>query len=511
MKETETDFDVLLTGGTIVDGSGEAPRLGDVGICGDRIVAIGTLDTSQARRVLDCSGLCVAPGFIDVHSHSDTYIFLQPAAPSKIRQGVTTEIVGQCGASASPLIGGAVLPSDWASYRYAKLWQSMREYREALIERDPLVHIVPMTGHRNLRMAVMGLAARPATAEETAQMVDLLEEELDQGSVGLTTGLLYQPSYHAQPEEIHALARVCARYGGCYATHLRSEGTDLIGAVEEALETARQTGVTLQISHFKTSGPENWHLLETAIERIEAARAEGLRVHADRYPYLASGTDLDIILPEWAALGSKNEILARLADTETRRRIVTEMMDARSGDYWARVQVGDTWSKATALLRGRDIAEIAETWQCAEAEAVIRIVEADELRTGGFFFGMSEANLHRIYSLPWVMVGSDASLRSPDGVLSDDHPHPRAYGAFPRFLAMCRDEMNIPLPEAIRRITALPADVFMLRDRGRIQVGHFADITVFDAAKLRDTATYAAPHSYPIGIRHVISAGRVAV
>lgn len=511
MEVNETGFDVLLTGGTIVDGSGGTPYFGDVGIRGDRIVAIGALGASQARRVLDCAGLCVSPGFIDVHSHSDTYIFLQPAAPSKIRQGVTTEIVGQCGASASPLIGGAVLPSDWASYRYSQSWQSMREYREALIARDPLMHIVPMTGHRNLRMAVMGLAARPATAEETDKMAHLLEEELANGSIGFTTGLLYQPACYAQPEEIHALARVCARHGGCYATHLRNEGSGLIEAVDEALETARQTGVKLQISHFKTSGPENWHLLETAIERIEAARAEGLRVHADRYPYLASGTDLDIILPEWAARGSKDTVLARLADPVTRLRIVAEMTDARGGDYWSRVQVGGTWCKANALLRGRDIAEIAATWRCAEAEAVIRIVEADGLRTGGFFFGMSEANLKRIYSLPWVMVGSDASLRSPDGVLSDDHPHPRAYGAFPRFLAMCRDELNMPLPEAIRRITALPADVFMLADRGRIQMGHFADITVFDAAKLRDTATYAAPHSYPIGIRHVISSGRVGV
>lgn len=507
----DTGFDVLLKSGTIVDGSGEMPRLGDVGIRGDRIVAIGDLSASQARRVLDCSGLCVAPGFIDVHSHSDTYIFLQPAAPSKIRQGVTTEIVGQCGASASPLIGGAVLPSDWASYRYSTSWQSMREYRNALIARDPLVHIVPMTGHRNLRMAVMGLAARPATAEETAQMAHLLEEELAYGSAGLSTGLLYQPSCHAQPEEIHALARVCARYGRCYATHLRSEGAELIEAVDEAIETARQTGVRLQISHFKTSGPENWHLLEAAIERIEAARAEGLCVHADRYPYLASSTDLDIILPEWAERGSKDAILARLADPLTRLQIVKEMMDARADEYWTRVQVGGTWCKANAPLRGRDIAEIAAGWGCAEAEAVLRIVEADELRTGGFFFGMSAANLHRIYSLPWVMVGSDASLRSPDGVLADDHPHPRAYGTFPRFLAMCRDEMNIPLPEAIRRITSLPADAFMLSDRGRIQVDLLADITVFDALKLRDTATYAAPHSYPIGIRHVISSGRVAV
>lgn len=511
MKMTETRFNILLTGGTIVDGSGEKPYSGDVGICGDRITAIGSLGASQARRVLDCSGLCVSPGFIDVHAHSDTYIFLLPSAPSKIHQGVTTEIVGHCGASASPLVGGAVLSSDWASYRYPRSWQTMREYREALDACDPLMHIVPMTGHRNLRMAVMGSEARAATAGEIAWMADLFEEELDSGSAGFTTGLIYQPSHYAQPEEIHALARVCVRHGGCYSTHLRNEGSGLIAAIDEALETARQTGVTLQISHLKTMGPENWHLLETAIERIEAARAEGIRVHADRYPYLASCTSLDIVFPEWATRGSNDEILARLADRETRLRIISETMDGREGDYWERVKVAGTWSQENASLRGRSIAEIAAAWQCLEAEAVIRIVKADGLRTGRFFFGMSEDNLRRIYGLPWVMVGSDGSVCSPDGVLADQHPHPRAYGSFPRFLVMCRDVLHVPLPEAIRRITALPADVFGLTDRGCIQVGRIADVTVFDAEKLRDTATYAEPHRYPVGIRHVISAGRVAV
>ncbi len=509
--ETRNDFDLLLINGIVADGSGAEPSRADVGICRNKIKTVGQLGKATATRILDCASLCIAPGFIDVHSHSDTYIMLQPAAPSKIHQGITTEIVGQCGVSASPLVGGAALPADWASHTYSRQWHTMNEYREVIAGLDAMMNIVCMTGHRNLRMAVMGLDARPATAEETGQMVRLLAEELDNGSAGFTTGLLYQPACHARPEEIHALARECTRHGGHYATHLRNEGAKLIEAIDEAIETARLSGVPLQISHLKTSGPANWHLLETAIQRIESARADGLLVYADRYPYTAAATDLDIILPEWAERGTRTEIMSRLADPATRNRIVDEITSERSPEYWSTVMVGGTWCKANLQFRGCNIASIATTWQCLPAEALLRIVQADELRTGGFFFGMSEDNLRRIYSLPWVMVGSDASLRSPEGVLSDEHSHPRAYGTFPRFLALCRDEKLMSLGEAVRRITSLPAQAFGIQKRGMIREEFFADITIFDAEKIKDTATYTAPHSYPIGIRHVIAGGRIAV
>lgn len=510
MIDLPADFDVLLVDGAVVDGSGAAPRRADVGVRGGAIAAVGDLARASARRVLDCAGLCVAPGFIDVHSHSDVYALVRPDAPSKIRQGVTTEIVGQCGASAAPLVGGAALPSDWAAHPCPRPWRTMREYREALAARDPLVHVVCLTGHRNLRMAVMGLDARPATADETARMTRLLADSLAEGSAGLSTGLLYQPACHALPEEVRALAAECARQGGRYATHLRSEGARLLEALDEALDTARATGVALQISHFKTSGRANWHKLEDAIARLEAARAEGVRVHADRYPYTAAGTELDVILPEWAERGARADILGRLADPATRRRIADEMTAEREPGYWATVMVGGTWCAANAPLRGRDIASIADAWRCPPAEAVLRIVEADALRTGAFFFGMSEANLRRIYSLPWVMVGSDASLRAPEGALSDDHPHPRAYGTFPRFLALCRDEGLMPLGEAVRRLASLPAQAFGLKDRGLVRTGGVADLCVFDPAAVKDAATFAEPHRFPAGIRHVLAAGRVA-
>jgi len=396
----EENFDILLVNGTVFDGSGAEPQNVDVGVRGDRIVAVGGLDRASSGRVLDCEGLAVSPGFVDVHSHSDAYILLQPAAPSKIHQGVTTEIVGQCGASASPLVGGAALPADWGSHRYPQAWRTMKDYRAALAARDPLVNIVPMTGHRNLRMAVMGLEARLATADEIKRMCAYFEAELEAGSAGLTTGLLYQPGCHAGREEILALARVCARHGGVYATHLRSEGAGLLEALDEAIGVARASGVSLQISHFKTSGPRNWPLLEPAIARIEAARAEGLSVHADRYPYLAAATELDVLLPEWASRGTHEAILTRLGDPALRRRMIEEMTADRDDGDWGRIQVGGTWCKANLVLRGQDLASIAEAWHCPPAEAVLRIVEGDRLRTGAFFFGMSADNLRRIYEQP---------------------------------------------------------------------------------------------------------------
>lgn len=511
MISIEHDFDLVLANGSVADGLGGEPRRADVGIRGTTIYAVGDLANATARQAIDCSSLCVSPGFIDVHSHSDTYILLRPDAPSKIRQGVTTEIVGQCGSSASPLKGGARLPSDWASHKNPHSWHNAHEYAALLREASPLMNIVFLTGHRNLRMAVMGMEARPATKNETVAMTRLLSEELEGGSSGFSTGLLYQPSCHALAEEIKAIASECARQGGHYATHLRSEGERLIESIDEAIETARASGVPLQISHFKTSGKDNWHKLETAISHIEAARAEGLRVAADRYPYTAAGTDLDVILPEWAERGDRTEILTRLRNPATRAKIVDEMMTTRSLEYWSTVMVGATWADSNTSFRGRRIDEISAELGVPPAEAVLRIVEADELRTGGFFFGMSEDNLRRILSLPWVMIGSDASLRSVDGLLSDDYPHPRAFGTFPRFLALCRDEKLMTLGEAVRRVTSLPAETFRLKGRGVIRKGNVADICIFDPDTVRDSATYANPHAYPTGIAHVICSGKLAL
>jgi N-acyl-D-amino-acid deacylase len=353
----------------------------------------------------------------------------------------------------------------------------------------------------------MDSAPRHATGAEVAAMARLLEQALDEGAAGLSTGLIYEPSKHASSSEVEALARVAARKGGIHATHLRSEGAGLLAAIDEAVTVSRNTGVALQIAHIKTSGQANWPLAEAAIARVEAARREGLQVHADRYPYLASGTELDVLLPDWAGQDGRDVVLARLRDAGTRRRIVADMERARPAEYWSTVMVGGTWCEATHPCRGQRLDAAARRLGLSPAEAVVWIVEHDELRTGGFFFGMCEVNLRLFLSQPWVMIGSDASIRAPTGPLSQDHPHPRAYGAHARALAMAREGGPLSLAETVRRMTALPAAGFGLAGRGTLAVGQFADLAVFDAARVVDRATYGEPHQLAEGMRHVFVNG----
>jgi N-acyl-D-amino-acid deacylase len=289
---------------------------------------------------------------------------------------------------------------------------------------------------------------------------------------------------------------------------MRNEGDRLLEALDETLAIARQSGVRTQISHLKTSGPQNWGKLDAVLARICDARRQGVVVHADRYPYTAGGTDLDVVLPDWAAGGGREAVLARLSEPATRARIVAELDAARPAEAWQGVMIGGTVHPAHHVRRGQTVARVAADWGCSAGEAIVRLVSGDRLRTGAFFFGMSEENLRRIYAQPWVMVGSDASLRAPRGVLAEDHPHPRAYGTFPRFLRMVQDERLLSLPEAIRRITGLPADAFGLEGRGRIAVGAFADLVLFDPAAIRDQASFAQPHRFSEGVRRVWVNGR---
>lgn len=501
------DFDVLLQNGDLLDGTGAPARRADVGLRADRIAAVGALTGATARQALDCSGLTLAPGFFDAHSHSDAYLLLEPGSPSKVRQGITTEIVGHCGASAAPLTGGAQLPSDWAAFAYPAPWRSMAEYR-ALLERRGLgVNVVALAGHRNLRMAVMGFAPRPAQPDEIRAMARLLEQALDEGAGGLSTGLIYEPSKQARSCEIEALARCVARRGGIYATHLRSERARLLDALDEAIGVARNTGVKLQVAHLKTAGSANWHLAAAAVERIETARREGIPVHADRYPYLASCTDLDILLPDWAGQDGREAVLARLRDPATRLRIVADITAAQPPRFGADIRIGATWCAETHPFRGRRLDEAATALGLSPVETLLWIIERDGLRTGAFFFSLCEENLRLFLSQPWVMAGSDASLRSTEGPLSHDHPHPRAYGSHACLLARARDEGPLSLPETVRRMTSLPAQAFGLAGYGIVTPGAAADLAVFDAATVRDRATYSEPHRFAEGVRHVFVAG----
>jgi N-acyl-D-amino-acid deacylase len=494
-------FNTLIRGGMIYDGRGGEPFAADIGIAGNVIEAVGDGAAAEADQIVDARGCWVCPGFIDVHSHSDTYLLLEPSAASKIFQGVTTEIVGNCGASAAPRVGAYQMPSDWREKKYPGAWSSVAEYRRLFDQVKPAVNVRMLIGHNTLRAGVMGYAARQATAEEIRGMAELLERAMDEGGAGFSTGLIYAPGMFAAREELMALARTAARRGGIYATHMRSEGARLVEAIEEALEIGAQAGIPVQISHLKTSGRKNWHLLDQALAKIRGAREAGLDVAADRYPYTAANTDLDVILPEWAAGGGREEVLRRLRDSEIRRTIREEMNEERDAAYWEYVMVATTNRPENQQFRGRRLTEVARVLGVEPVDAALHLMETDDLHTTAVFFGMSEENMWRILAEPYVMIGSDASVRAPTGPLSHDHPHPRAYGAFPRFLRAAADGKTVSVAEAVRKMTMLPAERFGLTRRGVVAAGMQADIVVVDPAKLRDRATYEQPHQLAEGVK----------
>lgn len=508
------DFDFVLRGATVFDGTGAKPFRADVGIVGERIAAVGDLSAVQGRAERKAEGLWLTPGFIDAHTHSDAFLLLEPYAPSKLLQGVTTEIGGQCGGSAAPRLNGARLPSDWEAQTYPARpgreahgpnWDTVADYRACLEAIRPATNVVLFAGHNTLRKGVMGDAPRAATADEVAEMVRRLEQALDEGVWGLSTGLVYHPGVHSRPEEVLALARACARKGGMYATHMRSEGDRLLESIDEVLALTRATGIHTQISHLKTSGRANWPKLPAALERIEGARAEGLWVHSDRYPYLSAGTDLDIVLPDWASAGGNSAILRNLDDPVTRQRIVAEL-DASGRDPES-VMIGGTWAPETRECPGQTLAALMRQWACGFGEAVVRILRADRSRTGAFFFGMCEENLLGILARPWIMPGSDASLRAPWGPLGRDWPHPRAYGTHPRFFRLLTERLGVPSEEAIRRMTGLPAQAFGLPHRGTVCEGNYADLVLIDPEAWRDCADYAHPHRFAQGVDTVFVNG----
>lgn len=500
-------FDVLIAGGLVLDGTGKPAIRADIGVRGDRIEAMDNLAGAPATRVVDARGKIVCPGFIDVHSHSDSYILIEPSAPSKVFQGVTTEVVGNCGASAAPRGGAYQMPSDWREKKYPGTWSSVADYR-ALLERvQPGVNIVLLIGHNSIRAGVVGYEAREATADEVKAMGALLEKALDEGGAGLSTGLIYAPGMFAARGEIIELAKVAARKGKIYTSHMRSEGARLLEAIDESLQIGREAGVRVEISHLKTSGRKNWPLVDAALDRIRRARDAGMEVAADRYPYTAASTDLDVILPDWASGGGREVVLARLKDAAMRKKIRAELLASRDATYWTSVLVGSVVCEAARKYQGMPLADVARELSMEPVDAALHLMETDELRTGAIFFGMSEENMWKILAEPYVMLGSDASLRAPRGPLGADHPHPRAYGTFPKFLRAAVDGKTVLLPDAVRKMTSLPASQFNLKDRGVLKPGAYADVVVFDAQSVADTATFEKPHQLAKGIEAVIVNG----
>ena len=518
----------LIRGGTIVDGTGKPGFTGDVLVDGDRIADVidrsgknaaerdgrRTEDRRQSDiRTIEAEGLVVSPGFIDSHTHSDAYLVIEPDAPSKISQGVTTEINGQCGGSVAPRYGEARLSSDWAAILGERLtWRSLGEYRTVLEKARPAVNTVQFVGHNTLRSSVVGYAGRVSTEDELEKMKYLLEEALDEGGFGLTTGLIYQPGKYATPGEVLELASVTARKGGFYATHMRSESSGILEAIDEVINLVHRTGIRAEISHLKTSGRRNWGKIDAVLEKMNYAVDAGLLLGSDRYPFCASGTDLDIVLPDWAQEGAAKAECERLADPETRRRIVGEI-DA-SGRDWSTVMIGGTWHPDNKRYSGKTVSEIlgretrdAGRDAASPGELVCSILEKDGCKTGAFFFVMSEDNLEKILAQPWIVPGSDASLRAPWGPLGADHPHPRAYATMPEFYRRLKAKAG--REAAVARMTSVPAKRFGLTGRGTLEKGAFADIVIWDEDDFRIRSTYTDPHRFASGVRCVMVNGTI--
>lgn len=527
----------LIKNGTIIDGQGTLAFVGDVLVEDDRIVEVipaGELQnfkTSEPQNLIDASGLIVSPGFIDAHTHSDAYLVIEPDAPSKVTQGITTEINGQCGGSVAPRYGEARLSSDWAAVLGDRLtWRSLAEYREVLAAAKPAVNTVQFIGHNTLRSSVIGYAARAAGDEDLREMSRLLDESLDAGGWGLTTGLIYQPGKYSTPAEVVAFAKVAAAKGGYYATHMRSEGDHILEAIDEVIELVKATGIRAEISHLKTSGQKNWHKIDAVLNKIEGAMSEGLLLGSDRYPYCAAGTDLDVVLPDWAQEGGAPAELARLQIANLRAQIIEEI-NALDRD-WSTVMIGGTWAEENKRYSGKTVAEILglETLEfrpglassvssplkssvlslkSSPGELITSILLADGCKTGAFFFGMSEENLAKIYSRPWIVPGSDASLRAPWGPLGLDHPHPRAYATMPEFYRRVR-ALGFSREETVARMTSVIADRFGIRGRGRIKKGAYADLVIWNEAEFKAKATFTDPHQFTGGVKAVMTNGVIS-
>ncbi|HEY8550945.1 MAG TPA: D-aminoacylase [Vicinamibacterales bacterium] len=510
-------YDVVIRGGTVYDGTGAPGRRADVGIRGDRIAALGDLSRARAARVIDARGLAVAPGFINMLSWSGESLLVDGRAQSTIRQGVTTEVMGE-GASMGPLNAGMArrLIERQGEWRFDVTWRTLGEYLSALERRGIATNVASFVGAATLREHVVGLDDRPATDQEIAAMQDLVAREMEAGALGIGSSLIYPPGAYASTEELIALCRVAARYRGKYISHLRSEGDRLIEAVDELIRISREANIPAEIYHLKAAGQANWPKMPAVLERIEAARRAGLAITADMYVYPAGATGLDAAVPPAAQDGGFDAFLERLADPVQRAAIAQEMREpATSWEslYHAagspeRVLFAGFRTPPLRRYIGRTLADIARERGRDPIETILDLFVEERSSPSTVYFMMSEENIRLQLRRPWVSLGSDAASMSAEGVFLSSSTHPRAYGNFARFLGKyVREERLLPLAEAIRRMTGLPAANLGLVGRGLLKPDWFADITVFDPETIADRATFEDPHQYSVGVRHVFVNG----
>jgi N-acyl-D-amino-acid deacylase len=514
-------FNLLLRGGLVYDGSGAPPVIADVGIVGDRIAAIGDLAPLRGRQEIDAAGLAVAPGFINMLSWATESLIADPSSESDLRQGVTLEVFGE-GLSMGPL--NAAMREDLrhrqGDRRFDVDWSTLGEYLEFLEKRGVSTNVASFVGATSLRIHELGHAARAPGAGELARMCELARQAMREGALGVGSALIYAPAVFAGRAELEALALAAAEYGGGYISHLRSESGRLLEAVEELISIARLTGQHAEIYHLKAAGAAAWPLMAQAIERIEAARAEGLDVSANMYPYIAGASGLDASMPPWVQADGQGAWMARLRDPALRNRILAEIA-APSPDWESLYAAAGSADNVRLLgfhnpqLRpctGLTLGELARRRGRRPEELMIDLVLEDRSRVNVAYFMMDEANVRRQLALPWVSLCSDEESLAPRGAFLRQTPHPRAYGSFARFLGhYVRDEGLVDLADAIRRLTSLPARNLRLKDRGELRPGAFADLVLFDPARIADRATWAQPHQFATGVEHVVVNGQTVL
>lgn len=497
-------FDVVIRGGTIVDGTGSRGSRNDLGIRGDRVAAIGNLADADTKRSVNATGRIVCPGFIDMHSHSDSSLLEDGLAHSAVRQGATTHVIGNCGSSPAP-VGSPVRLAGHTLSTYG-------DFLKALQKNGTSINVCGLVGHNSVRRAVMGTQNRQPTPVELRQMQDLVDEAMRSGAVGLSTGLVSPPGIYSKTDEIVALARVAARHGGQYSSHIRGEASTLVQAVGEAIQVGREAELPVQISHHKAAGRENWGTTGKTLPMIEAANRNGQRVRVDVYPYHAGSAGMAQLVPPWAHEGGSGALLGRLKDPVQRRRIARDMV--RGTDNWPNffkiewddIQIAAVGNRANRKWVGKRVADVARARKCDGVQACIDLLIEGNGRVRMINFIIDEREMQRVLRHPLSMIGSDGRAVSAD--TARGMPHPRYYGCFPRVLGRyCRQLKLFPLETAIHKMTAMPARQLSLSDRGTLKVGQAADVVVFNFQTIIDKATFQAPHQYPEGIDAVFVNG----
>jgi N-acyl-D-amino-acid deacylase len=506
--------DYLFVGGIVVDGTGDEPRFADVAVTGEKIEAVGAnlsryYDPGQTFNI---TGKVISPGFIDLHTHSDVTVCLNPKMESSIHQGVTTEMVGNCGISAGLLRPAAAFEMErrWVERGAMELdWSTMGGFLSKIADQGVAINIGTLAGHGTIRKDVLQFAERPPDSAELSQMLARLQSALDDGAFGLSTGLEYLPGGYANLDEICALADITREAGGFYASHIRDERDDLVASVDEALAVGQRSHLPVQLSHHKVERRRNWGTIHQTLQMMRDARAKGMDVATDQYPYTAYMTGLAVILlPKWAQGGSGEATIERLTDPTSRAKIIKEIES--DAPEWDQIRIGVARNRREA--QGLTLTALGKKEGRSPLDAGLDLLVAEGGMVSAAFFAMSEDDVDEIMRDPYTMVGSDGIASSPQGLLGEDKTHPRTYGTFPRVLGeYVRQRGVLPLEEAIRRMTSLPAKRMRLRDRGILDAGCYADIVVFDPDTISDVATFDDPHQFAVGIDHVLVNGRIAI